>query len=123
MSTPQLLSKAVNDAADLLRGEITLAKAEIQQSVDDAKASAGMFGVAGVMAAYGGIALVGAAVAGLAVVVDVWLAALIVAVVLFIVAGVAAAVGKKKADNVSPPLDRSKVNVQRDIETVKETRS
>lgn len=123
MPTTRLLGYAVEDAAALLRGEIALAKAEIRQSVDDSKASAGMFGAAGALAGYGGVALVAAAIAGLAVVFEVWLAALIVAIALFALAGIAAALGKRRGARIAPPLGRAKVNLQRDVEAVKEARS
>ncbi|WP_061962116.1 phage holin family protein [Demequina flava] len=119
-SAPQLVARALADANSLVKDEIALAKKEIQQSIDSAKIGAGMFGVAGVMAVYGGVALVVAGIAGLAVVIDTWLAALIIAVALFAIAGVAAVLGKKKVDDATPPLERSQENVKRDIDTVKE---
>jgi nitrate/nitrite transporter NarK len=82
---------------------------------------AGLFGGTGVVALYGVGALITAAIAGLAVVLPVWAAALIVAVVLFIVAGVLALAGKKEIQQATPPLPTAAVSgVKRDIETVKE---
>ena len=46
--------------------------------------------------------LIGAAVAALSLVLPVWAAAVIVAAVLFFVAGVAALIGRRQADEVTP---------------------
>lgn len=119
MSTPQLISRAIEDVSTLVHDEIALAKAEIQQSVKSAAVGAGMFSAAGVLALYGGGALVAAAIAGLATVVPIWVSALIIAVALFAIAAVAVLVGKKKVGEATPPLDATKTNVQRDVETVK----
>ena len=49
-----------------------------------------------------------------------WLAAIIVAVVLFAVAGVLALLGKKDVEKATPPLPTETIaSVQADIETVK----
>ncbi|MBM6405881.1 phage holin family protein [Phycicoccus sp. CSK15P-2] len=107
------------DLSELVRSEIALAKAELQESVRHAGIGAGLFGTAGVVALYGLGALVAAAILGLALVVDAWLAALVVAVVLFAAAGVAALVGKKQVAESTPPVQRSVENVKADVEAVK----
>lgn len=119
MSTPQLISQAFEGVSTLVRDEIALAKAEIQQSVRSAAMGAGLFSAAGVMALYGGGALMAAAIAGLAVVLPVWASALIVAVALFAIAAVAVLVGKKKVEDAKPPADATKDNVHRDIDAIK----
>ena len=49
-----------------------------------------------------------------------WLSAIIVAVVLFLVAGVLALIGKKDVDKATPPLPTDTIaSVQADIDTVK----
>ncbi|MFN3866218.1 MAG: phage holin family protein [Demequina sp.] len=122
MSTPQLMSRALEDLTSLVRDEMALAKTELQDAARSATVGAGMFGAAGVMALYGVGALVAAAIAGLAVVLPLWLAALIVAIVLFAVAGVAVLMGKKKVKAAKPPIDTATTNVKRDIDTVKGAR-
>lgn len=118
-STPQLFGQALENAISLLKDEVALAKAELKQTARDATKGAGMFGGAGVAALYGGGALVAAAIAGLAVVMPVWLSALIIGAVLLTVAAALAVVGKKKMSQASPAVDRTQANVKRDIKAVK----
>lgn len=60
------------------------------------------------------------AILGLALVVDGWLAALIVAIVLFAGAGVAALVGKKEVAQATPPApERAIAGVREDVATLK----
>ncbi|MFW2514272.1 phage holin family protein [Demequina sp. SO4-13] len=123
MSTPQLVSQALEDITSLVRDEMALARTEIQEAVRSAALGAGLFSAAGIAALYGGGALVAAAIAGLAVVIAPWLSALIIAVLLFAIAGVAALLGKKKVAAAKPPVDTTTSNVERDIDTVKGVRS
>ena len=120
LSTGQLVSQLSTQVSDLIRGELQLAKAELQESGKRAGIGAGLFGGAGVLALYGGGALVACAVLGLANVVAPWLAALIVAVVLFAVAGIAALVGKKKVSQASAPVQTTVQSVKADVETIKD---
>ena len=92
----QLVVDATNDVSSIVRSEITLAKAEISADAKVAGKGAGMFGGAGVLGFLGLVLLLFAAVYGLvAAGLPVWLSFLIVAVVLFVVAGVLALVGKQ----------------------------
>jgi hypothetical protein len=64
----------------------------------------GLFGGGGALALYGLGVLVAAAVLLLALVVPAWLAALIVAVVLFVLAGILALIGKSQIKQAVPPV-------------------
>ncbi|KQY59844.1 hypothetical protein ASD11_09985 [Aeromicrobium sp. Root495] len=121
-SLGELVGRLSEQSSRLVHDEVALAKAELQASVKHAGIGAGLFGSAGFFALLGVIALVGSAVAGLALVVDTWLAALLVAVGLFVVAGVAALVGKKQVSQVGGP-ERAIENVQQDVAAVKGARS
>lgn len=123
LTTAQLVSRMTEQTSTLVRSEMQLAKAEIQQTVKDVGRGAGLFGASGVLALYGGGALVATAILGLATFLDAWLAALIVTVVLFAIAGVAALAGKKQVEQAAPPVEATKRNVARDIAAVKEARS
>src|ERR671916_752550 len=83
----QLVSDATEQITRLVRDEIRLAAAELQQKGKRLGVGAGLFGGAGVLALYGGAALVAALILGLATFLVPWLAALIVAVVVLGVAG------------------------------------
>ena len=117
----QLVGDFTNDVSTLIRDEMALAKVEIQQSVKDAGIGAGLFSAAGVVALYGVGALVATLILALALVVDAWLAALIVTLVLFLTAGGLAFVGKNRIDHATPAVDATAANVRQDVETIKGT--
>ena len=104
----------------LARQEVELAKAELQVKGKRAAAGAGMFGGAGVFGVYALGALTAAAIAGLALVVDVWLAALAIGVLYLLIAGILALRGKKKVAQATPPLpERAVASVKEDVRFTK----
>lgn len=120
-STGQLITQLSEETSRLIRDEMRLAQSELKDKAKHAGIGAGLFGGAGVIALYGVGALVAAAVLALALAVTPWLAALIVAVVLFVVAGIAALVGKKQVSQGVPPMpEQTTENVKKDIRAVKE---
>ncbi len=117
----ELVQQLSNQTASLVRKEIRLAQLELQEKGKHAGLGAGMFGGGGLVALYGLGALIAAAILGLSTAVDGWLAALIVAVVLFAVAGVLALTGKKQVEQATPPAPEQAIDsVQTDIDEVKE---
>ena len=71
------------------------------------------------MALYGPGALVATVILLLALVMPAWLAALIVAVALFVLAGILALVGKKQVSRAVPPVPEATVrSVRADVDTV-----
>ena len=119
-STGELIGQLTEQLSRLVRDEARLAQAEVTQKAKKLGIGAGLFGGAGLMAFLGLAVLISAAVLGLAEVLPGWLAALIVAVVLFAVAGVLALVGKKDVAQGSPPVPTDAIaGVQADIATVK----
>ena len=123
LSTPQLLSRLSEQTSGLVRDEVALAKTEIRESVRKVGLGAGLFGTAGVVSLYGVGALVAAAILGLSTVLDAWLAAVVVAVVLFVIAGVAALLGRRKVAEGTPPLEATMENVKQDVETLRRNKS
>ncbi len=122
VSTPQLLGQLSEQTSRLVRDEIRLAQKEFQESVRHAGVGAGLFSAAGLLAVLGLATLIAAGVAGLALVLPVWAAALIVAAVLFLCAGVAALVSRKQVEQVSPLATESVDSVKHDLEEIKEAR-
>ena len=119
-STAELVQQASEQVSRLVRDEIALAKAELTEKGKHAGIGVGLFGGGGVLALYG----VGALIATLIVVLDLlmplWLAALIVTVVLFAVAGVLALLGKKQVTKAVPPQPTEAVSsVKADVDEVK----
>jgi uncharacterized membrane protein YqjE len=119
-STSELVQRASEQITRLVRDEIALAKAELTEKGKHAGIGAGLFGGGGVLALYG----VGALIATLIIVFDLflplWLAALIVAVVLFAVAGILALLGKKQVTKATPAEPAEAVaSVKADVDEVK----
>lgn len=120
----QLVQDLSQQTATLVRQELRLAQLEMQQKGKKAGIGIGLFGGAGVIAFYGVGVLVAAAVLALATAVDGWLSALIVAVVLFAVAGVAALVGKKEVAQAGPPVPEQAIeSTQQDVQEIKDRRA
>ncbi len=105
---------------DLVRSEIRLAQAEVAQKGKRAGVGIGMFSVAGLLAFLGLGTLVATAVLGLANVVEAWLAALIVALVLLAGAAVAGLAGTNKVSEATPAAPEKAIRgIKDDIATVK----
>ena len=121
-STGELLSQLSAQTSRLVSDELRLAQKEFQQSAKHAGIGAGLFSLAGVLALVGFVTLIGAAVAALSLVLEVWAAALIVAVVLFLAAGVAGLIGRRQAEEITPAVPRTVETVKDDIQEVKEAR-
>ena len=119
-STSELVQLASEQITRLVREEMALAKAELTEKGKHAGIGVGLFGGGGVLAIYG----VGALIATLIIVFDLflplWLAALIVTVVLFAVAGILALLGKKQVTKATPPEPEGAVaSVKADVDEVK----
>ena len=120
VSTGELVRRLSAQLSELFRRELELARTELTTKGKRAGAGAGLAGAGGVVALFGVGALVAAAVAGLATVVPVWLSALIVGVVLLLVAGVLALVGRGRLRGAAPPVPEQAVRgVQSDVSAVR----
>ena len=91
-----LLGDFASETTDLLSKEIELARAEIGIQVKRAGTGAGLFGAAAVVGLLGLGALTACAIVALALVMDAWLAALIVGAALVVVAGILALAGRAR---------------------------
>jgi hypothetical protein len=115
-----LVAQLSTDVSRLVRDELQLAKAELKDKGKEAGIGIGLFGGAGTIALYGVGALVAAAILGLAAAVPAWLSALLIALVLFAIAGVAAVLGKRHVSRAAPPLPKQAVEgVHDDLEALK----
>lgn len=100
----QLVAQATQDVTEIVRAEIALAKAEISVDVKNGALAGGLFGAAGYLAFLASILLAIAAAYGLvAAGLSPWLAFLLLAVALLLVAGVLALVGRSRVRKVGPP--------------------
>ena len=115
-----LVHQLTQQLPELIRSEMRLAQAEVAEKGRRAGAGIGMFSVAGLLAFFAIGSLVAMAILTLALVVDAWLAALIVALVLLAGAAVAALVGRNKVAEAGPPApERAIQGLKEDIATVK----
>ncbi|ASW54586.1 phage holin family protein [Plantactinospora sp. KBS50] len=103
-STAELVQRATEQVSTLIRDELALARAELTEKGKHAGIGVGLFGGGGALALYGLGALVAAVIMLLALAIPAWLAALIVAVGLFAMAGVLALVGRKQVRRAVPPV-------------------
>jgi hypothetical protein len=135
-STPAAAKRSVTDPArkslfkliadvpalvkELVRGEIAQAKAELIIKAKALGIGGALMAVALVLVLYALGVFLTAAVFGLAYVMPDWLAAIVVALVLIIIAGVLGFIGYKKFKKGLPPVPEGTVaSVKRDIDTVK----
>ena len=115
-----LVHQLTQQVPDLIRSEMRLAQAEVAQKGKRAGVGIGMFSVAGLLAFFAFGSLVATAILALTLVVDAWLAALIVALVLLAVAAVAGLIGRNKVAEAGPPApERAIQGLKDDIATVK----
>jgi uncharacterized membrane protein YqjE len=122
-SVAELIKQFSEQTSHLIRDEMKLAQAEMSQKAKHAGTGIGLFGGAGLLAFFGVGALVTAAIAALSLTdLEVWAAALIVAAVLFVLAGIVAMVGRSETKQASPTPERTVENVKRDVEELKESR-
>jgi len=118
----ELMTQLSSQTSRLVRDEMRLAQKEFAESAKHAGIGAGLFSAAGLVAVFGLGSLIAAAIAALSLALPVWAAAVIVAVVLFAVAGVAGLVSKKQLDQASPTPEMTVANVKQDIHEVKDAR-
>jgi hypothetical protein len=119
-STADLVNRATAQMSTLVRDELALARAELVAKGKRAGVGGGLFGGAALLGLYGLGLVIALAVAALALVWPVWLALLVVAVVVFAAAGVAALMGRSQVRRAVPPTpEEATAGMAADVETVK----
>jgi uncharacterized membrane protein YqjE len=119
-STPELMRRLSEQTSTLVRQEMELAKVELSEKGKQAGIGAGLFGGAGVTGLYAGGALIATIIAALSLIMDTWLAGLIVTVVLAAIAGVLALQGRNKVKQATPPTPQAAIaTTKADVEIVK----
>jgi len=116
----ELVQQLSEQTATLMHQELRLAQLEMQEKGKRAAVGAGLFGGAGLLALFGAGALVAALILLLAMALEPWIAALIVAGWLLVLAGLFSLFGKKEVDQAAPPVPQEAIQSTRtDVETVK----
>jgi hypothetical protein len=127
-SLSELSKDLANQTSALAQKEIELAKAELALKGKQLGVGVGAFGAAGLIGLYALGALTATAILALAIVLDAWLAALIVAAAYGAIAGVLALTGKQKVEEGTPPvpeeaIESTKTDVRHTSQRAKEARS
>ena len=119
-SVGELVQQLSQQTSTLIRQEMRLAQAELQEKGKRAGRGAGMFGGAGLVALYGVGALIAAVIMLVATALEPWLAAAIVGVVLLAIGGILALVGRSQVKQATPAKPEQAIeSVQADIDEVK----
>ncbi|MFF4250631.1 phage holin family protein [Streptomyces sp. NPDC001663] len=117
----ELVQRASQQLSQLVRDEMRLAQAEMTEKGKRFGKGGGLFGGAGLMGVLTLQALVATVIAALSLVMDVWVAALIVTGVLAGVTALMAALGKQQVSKASPPTPEQAVDgVKADVAEIKE---
>jgi putative superfamily III holin-X len=120
-SVSELMQQLTEQTTRLAQKEIELAKAEMAVKGKRLGLGAGALSAAGLIALLASGAATAAAIFGLATALEGWLAALIVAVVYLVLAGVLALVGRSKVQAATPPVpEQTAESVKEDVEATRE---
>jgi Putative Actinobacterial Holin-X, holin superfamily III len=120
-SLAELTKRLSDQASTLAQKEVELAKAELAIKGKRLGLGAGAFGAAGLLGLFALGALIAAAILALAIVLDAWLAALIMAAGLGAAAGALALTGKRKVEEGAPPLpEQAMESTKSDVEHTKQ---
>jgi len=118
----ELVQRASQQLTDLVRGEMRLAQAEMKEKGKRYGKGGGLFGGAGLVGFLTAQAMVATAIAGLAVPMPLWAAALIVTAVLGVITGVMVMSGKRQFKEGAPPTpERTVQSVKADVAEIKES--
>ncbi|HYP45505.1 MAG TPA: phage holin family protein [Propionibacteriaceae bacterium] len=116
-----LVKQLSEQSTRLIRDELRLAQVEMTAKAKHAGKGAGLAAAAGVVALFGVGALIATVILLLSLVLPAWLAGLIVTLVLFVVSGVLALVGKKQINQVGPVApERAVESIKTDIAEIKD---
>jgi MFS family permease len=120
-SLAELTKQLADQASSLAEKEVELAKTELAVKGKRLGIGVGAFGAAGLLGLYALGALIATAILALAIVLDAWLAALIVAAVLGAAAAILALTGKRKVEEGTPPIPEEAVeSTKTDVEYTKQ---
>jgi xanthine/uracil permease len=113
-----LIRQLAHEVPALLTKELALAKAEIKETVETAKAGVAAVGMGAIVMFAGLIIVLLAAVYALANIMQPWLAALIVGAVAMVVGFIMIQSGKKQFDASNLPPERTVNSLQKDKDAI-----
>jgi len=119
-SIGQLVQDLSDQTRRLVRDELRLATSELKEKGKHAGIGAGLAGGAGIIALFGGGALIAAAVLALALVLPAWLSALVIGAALLVIGGIAAMIGRRQLKSATPPVpEEAAAGVAKDVQAVR----
>ncbi len=119
-STRAVLEDVLQDVTNIMHAEVRLARAEIKDDLRAAGRTAGMFGAAALCGVLCAASLVACLIAGLSLIMPVWLAAVLAALFLACMGGAFYAGGRSRMRAAKPPLEETRNKVRSDYEWVKQ---
>lgn len=119
-STRAILEDVLRDVTNIMRAEVRLARVEIKEDLRAAGRAAGMFGAAAICGLLAAGSVTACVIAALSLVLPVWLAALITAVLLACMAGALYATGRSRMRQATPPLEETRQRVRSDYQWAKQ---
>ena len=119
-STSDLVRDLSEQSSRLIRQEMALARAELTQKGVEAGFGIGLVGGAGILALYGLGALTAGGILLLSTAMKAWIAAVLIAGGILIVAGAAALIGKTRLAQAAPPLPEATIETaKQDAEIIR----
>ncbi|RNE66999.1 phage holin family protein [Cryobacterium tepidiphilum] len=119
-SLSALLGELPSQIGDLVRAELAAFKAELTEKLKGLGIGAAMFAAAALFLFFAGCVFIATAIIALALVLPLWLSALIIAVVLLIIAVVLALVGLKKVKAATATDSNGvRASIREDIDALK----
>lgn len=119
-TTTELLRDLSEQSTRLIHQEIALARAELTHKSGNARFGTGLFGAAGILSLYGLGALTAGGILLLSSAMKAWIAAVIVAGGILVVAGVAAVIGKARLARAAPPFPEAAIETaKQDVEAIR----
>lgn len=122
-SVGQLLGRMTSDLSHLFHDELELAKVEIKEEVTKAGTAAGLFGGTGVAALFALLMFSFAAAWGLAEIIPIGYAFLIMGALYAVIAVVTFVVGRQQISTVNPIPQQTVETLQEDIAWAKQQKS
>jgi len=114
-----LVRRLADEVTTIFTKELALLKVETTSAIEDTRAGIGAMATGGAVLYAGFIFLLLAAVLGLALVMDAWLASLIVGAVVAIIGGIMLASGKRKLEPAAFRPEHTQASMRKDREMIK----
>ena len=116
----EIVRNILQDIGNIVQGEIRLAKTELSERARTAGKAAGILAAAATAGLLAGACFVTVCIAALALVMPLWLAALLMGILLGFAAAGAYAVGRTRMSNIEPMPQRTIETMKDNIEWAKQ---